>query len=638
MRGAVGKLASGLLAALAAIGSLAAAKEPEPAFVAPKTFDELDARIAEAMKNAKAPGLQVALVDSSGATWAKAYGFIDKEKRRRAENDSVFRAGSISKSFTGVLAQMLVEDGTLDLDERLRDAAPEVQFTNKWDATNPVLLVDLSEHTTGWDDIQFSEYRDFGPDSTSLEGIAFNPKSRTSRWRPGTYVSYDNVGPAILGLVMEKKTGRSFDELMQERIFGPLGMENVSFRLTDEIAAKLSKSYTLNGGVEPYAHIGMRPAGSLNCSASELGKFVALLIRRGEASGAALISPEGVARIESPTRSLAARRGLKMGYGLGVYGQPAGVNGTVYGHNGGIDGFLADYGYFRDAGSGFVMMMNAPDGDLYREVRRNITGYLRTQNPPPPAAPPVTDENLAQYAGYYRQITPRSEFMRLLTDAFDVARVYVKDGALFVAPPFGDGARLVSLGNGQFTDEGGRESDRVIAESDLGEMEMLRGLQDAYRRVSPAEAFMPLAILALAGAGCALTAFTVVLWTLLRPFGLFKRSNRWRVWLWPAFGFIALGAAFGAFVVGASGGFESFVRNLGGPSLLSLTITAATYAAPLTAALGVLAAFVAPRVTAGARILAGFASLTLAAFSVYLWTHGWIGLTIWSYQPQVTGG
>ncbi|NWG72204.1 MAG: beta-lactamase family protein [Parvularculaceae bacterium] len=621
---------------LAAFHVAGAAASDEPA-AAPGTLEELDRRIGEAAAASNAPGLQVAIVDAGGASWTRAYGHIDREKTRPVSDDSVFRAGSISKSFTGVLAMMLVEDGVLDLDETLRTAAPEVAFQNQWEETDPVRLVDLSEHTTGWDDVQFSEYRDFGPDAELLDGISFNPKSRTSRWKPGTYASYNNAGPAILGYVMEKKTGRRFDDLMADRIFEPLGMKNCSFLLTDGVKAKLSNSYSGDGSPEPYVHIGMRPSGSLNCPAAELAKFVALLIRRGEWNGVQLVSPEGVARIETPTRSLAARNGLSLGYGLGVHGAPTRSGGVFYGHNGGIDGFLAEYGYLRDAGLGFVFMMNSPDSELYEQVSALVIGYLRTQRPIPPAASPVEGIDLGVYEGFYRQMTPRSEFTRVLTDAFDIVRVEERDGVLVVGPAFGSGgAPLAAFGGGLFAREGAAEPDRIfIATGDR--MEMIRGLQDAYLRVGAVSAFAPLSLLAATAFSGALAFFTTLVWCLLRPFGLFMNSNRWRAWLWPYLGFIALIAIVAAFGLGASGGFSRFIANMGGPSAYTLTIAAATLALPVFAALGLLAALAAPRVAFGARLLAGVASLTLAALSLYLWNYGWIGMTLWSYPPQVPG-
>lgn len=614
-----------------------AGAEEEGAFVPPRTLEELDARLAEAFAAGSAAGFQVALVDATGPVWTGEYGFLDKEKTRPVEPDSVFRAGSISKSFTGTLAQILVEDGALDLNERLRDAAPEVEFTNKWEESDPVLLADLAEHTTGWDDIQFSEYRDFGAGAPLIEGIAFNPKARTARWKPGRYASYNNAGPAILGYVMEKKTGHAFDELMQERIFRPLGMENASFLVTDAVAAKLSKSYSDAGDEEPFVHIGMAPSGALNISASELATFAAFLIRRGEANGAQLVSREGVLRIETPTRSLAARGGLAMGYGLGVSTSPEGEYGVLTGHSGGIDGFVSEYGYFRDSGTGFVMMLNTPDGDLYRSVKKLLMAYLRTQHPAPPAARADASVDLAQYEGMYRQLTPRSEFIRFLFDIMDIAKVEAKDGKLVVSPPFGEGVVLVPLGGGLFVAEGGSEADRILLVSPEGKMSMIRTLQSAYARVGFIDAWWRVALVALFLLGAAVAILTLLLWAVLRPFGVFRNTGRWRVWAAPLLAYASLGVLAAAFMLGGSGSSASFTANLGAPSLYSWTAAAATVTFAVFSALGLVGAALAQNTTRGARALAGFSAATLCAMAFYLFHYGWIGMTIWSYRPMVSG-
>lgn len=637
IRAAAAAMAAVFAGAAAFSGAPGVAAQEAETFTPPQDLDALRARLAEAFADSKTVGMQVAIVDADGAVWTGEFGWLDKEKTRPVEADSVFRAGSISKSFTGVLAQMLVEDGVLDLDERLKVAAPEIEFENRWEATDPVRLVDLAEHTTGWDDIQFSEYRDFGPDADLLDGIAFNPKSRVSRWKPGRYASYNNVGPAILGYVMEKKTGTDFNDLMQARIFGPLGMENASFRRTDAIAAKLSKSYSDKGVEEPFVHIGMPPAGSLNTSAAELSKFVAFLIRKGEAGGAPLLSPDGVRRLYTPTRSIAARAGLDMGYGLGVFTSPTRTNGVVIGHNGGIDGFISEYGYFDDAGLGFVMMLNTPDGDLYRQTRKLLMGYIRTQHPAPAPAEAAAEVDLSAFEGYYRQLTPRSEFMRFALDAMDFARVTAKDGKLVVSPPFGEGVDLVPLGGGLFTAEGGTQADRIFTLSPEGDMEMIRFLQSAYVRVGLVDAWWRAAMIALFLGGAVLAALMLVLWCLLRPFGVFRGSGRWRVWAAPTLAYLSLGIMTGAFMLGSAGNSASFTANLGAPSVYSLTVTAASIAFAALSILSFIGVFAAPGARPAARIMAGFCATTLMAMAAYLFAYGWIGITIWSYAPKVAG-
>ena len=104
----------------------------------------------------------------------------DKLSERPVTEGTLFRIGSISKSFVALSAMMLVEEGRLDLQAPLRELAPEIEFTNRWEKTHPVRMVHLMEHTTGWDDLALREYaQNIYPPISLREGLAFDPRSRT---------------------------------------------------------------------------------------------------------------------------------------------------------------------------------------------------------------------------------------------------------------------------------------------------------------------------------------------------------------------------------------------------------------------------------------------------------------------------
>ncbi len=622
----------------AAFLAVQASAEDEAEFAPPRTLEELDARIAEEVAESGVIGLQVAMVDKTGATWAKSYGWLDKEKTRPAANEAIFRAGSISKSVTGALAQILVEDGVLDLNARLHDAVPEIRFDNKWEATDPVRLVHLSEHTTGWDDIQFSEYRGVAPEISLVDGLAINPKARVNRWKPGLYAVYNNAGPAALAAAMERVTGDAYDAMVDERIFAPLGIERASFFLNDEIAANMSKSYSASGIEEPYVHIAMRPSGSLNISASELAKFVAFLIRRGEANGVQIISPEGVTRMETPTTSLAARAGLKLGYGLGVYGFNV-EDRVFYGHNGGIDGFLAEYGYSHETATGYVIMSNTAKGEPLLAIRKLVASYLlATGASAAPAPEIVKDADLSGYKGVYRQLTPGNEMLRPLLDLVDFIIVTPKDGGLEIKNLVGGpGVIATPVAGEQFIRKGRNTPDRIIVETPEGETELLYFFQNAYRKTSPAVVYGRVAIMGVAIFMSFAAILFALIWCVARPFGAFRASNRWRVWIWPMLAILSVALAVVVGIAAASGSSATMMARLGGPTIWSLAITAATIALPVFSLLGVAAAFMTKSASGFARIHAGATSLSLTALSLLLASYGWIGMTIWSYRPAIAG-
>ena len=126
-------------------------------------------------------------VDESGPLWVGSLGKANLESAVGADEETMYRIGSTSKMFVALAVLQLVEQGRLSLDDRLADLAPEIEFENRWEDSDPVRLVHLLEHTTGWDDIHLPEYAHNDPTPATLkEGLDFHPHSRESRWVPGS--------------------------------------------------------------------------------------------------------------------------------------------------------------------------------------------------------------------------------------------------------------------------------------------------------------------------------------------------------------------------------------------------------------------------------------------------------------------
>jgi CubicO group peptidase (beta-lactamase class C family) len=153
---------------------------------APATLEELREAILDLMEEHEVPAMGIAMVDENGPVWIDALGKADVERDIDADQNSMFRIGSTSKMFVALSVLQLVERGVLSLDDKVADLAPEIKFDNPWADSDPVRVVHLLEHTTGWDDIHLPEYAHSDPSAVSLkEALDFHPHSRTSRWKPG---------------------------------------------------------------------------------------------------------------------------------------------------------------------------------------------------------------------------------------------------------------------------------------------------------------------------------------------------------------------------------------------------------------------------------------------------------------------
>src|SRR5262249_17769689 len=228
-----------LLCVLVPIGRAADRKEekPKPA----QSIAELQQQLEKILKDTHTPGVSVAIVRRDGPEWVAGLGKADVSSNRATTADTLFRIGSTSKAFVALSILMLVDQGKLLLDDPVHKLAPEVWFENRWEATDPVWVVHLLEHTTGWDDMHLREYAKDWPGTMGLrEALDYDHKSRISRWPPGTRMAYCNSGPSVAAYIVEKITGQRFEDFVEHNLFRPIGMKTATyFQPTPDAAATL---------------------------------------------------------------------------------------------------------------------------------------------------------------------------------------------------------------------------------------------------------------------------------------------------------------------------------------------------------------------------------------------------------------
>lgn len=428
------------------------ARDPEPGRVAtapPRNIDELRARVARVLLREQVPGAGIALIDGDEILWAGGVGVADRERRLPVTADTLFRVGSITKSFVALALVKLAEEGRVDLRARVGDLAPELAIGNRWGEA--ITVAHLLEHTAGFDDMHFNEW--FAPDETVplAAVLARNPASRVARWRPGSRFSYANPGYTVAGYLLEKITGRRYEDVLARDLLRPLGMTGAALRLTPEVDARLARGYHDGDAPVPYRPIYHRPAGNLMASPRDLAALVRLALGRGRAGGVRLITPASMARIE---RGETAR--LDMGevtYGLGNHGD-ASERALIRGHDGGIDGFLSSYGYLPGQGVGYVLLVNSTRSwRAVAEIRHLLVEYLLTgaSVPPPPRAQ-VPERELRRWAGTYHSASPRFQLFAFLERMTPGLELIVERGRLHARPVPGGGPRieLVPVGGDRF--------------------------------------------------------------------------------------------------------------------------------------------------------------------------------------------
>jgi CubicO group peptidase (beta-lactamase class C family) len=400
---------------------------PKPA----QSIAELRQQLEKILADTHTPGVSVAIVHRDGPEWVAGLGKSNVAANQATTGETLFRIGSTSKGFVSLSILKLVNEGKFSLQDPVHKLVPEIWFENRWEATDPVLVVDLLEHTTGWDDIHMREYAKDAKGMTQREALDYDHHSRTSRWRPGTRMSYCNAGPTVAAYIVEKITGQRYEDYVTQNFFLPLGMKTATY--FEQPSPQLTTLYHPDGKTPyPYWNIIGRPSGAINASAKDMAAYLQFYLNRGSVGGVQIMPAASIDRMETPTRTWEARQGLKAGYGLSNY--PSLHDGFVYhGHSGGVDGGLTEMAYMPEYGVGYSYSINSGNGEAFGKIGDAIRAYITRDltRPPVPAAAPLP-ANAADYAGWYEPASPRFEIFQFLARLIGLNRVRFAGGNLLL--------------------------------------------------------------------------------------------------------------------------------------------------------------------------------------------------------------
>ena len=181
----------------------------------------LEAYIAQVCDNWKVPGMGVALCKDGKMVLCKGYGVknLDNPEDRVTEH-TLFQIGSVSKSFTAAVTAQLVDEGLISWDDRVKDILPDFEMWDPWVTAN-IQVKDLTSHRSGMRDDIGTYLGNLGYNRDDIyQMFKYMPPAYTFR---GDY-QYNNITFIPLAKIIEKVTGKSWEENVRERIFKPLGM------------------------------------------------------------------------------------------------------------------------------------------------------------------------------------------------------------------------------------------------------------------------------------------------------------------------------------------------------------------------------------------------------------------------------
>ena len=312
--------------------------------------------------------LTVGVIADGQLAWTRSVGFADMKTRRLANRRTVYRIGSITKSFTAVMLMQLVAAGRVRLSDPVERYLPEVKrIGSKPRGASPFTFLQLATMTAGL----AREPDEAGPFWTgsvsSWEGKLLAALPHTSYISsPGTEYSYSNIDYAILGAALARVAHEPYTEWQRSRVFRPLGMDRTRFELDPTIAPDLAVGYQVESdgslndttaAQEARDGRGYKvPNGAIFTTLDDLARFVALELDRG---------PDSVlsrSMLDDAFGGLVATdAAMQVGYGLGFMAMTR--DGYSYlGHSGSVAGYRASMYYDRGMKLGVVVFRNVVGG------------------------------------------------------------------------------------------------------------------------------------------------------------------------------------------------------------------------------------------------------------------------------------
>ncbi len=594
----------------------------------PGNLLQLESEIEKVLEETGTAGAGIVLADSTGPIYIKGLGLATKRPEIPADENTMFRIGSTSKMFVALSILKLQELGKVSLKDKIRDLVPEVEFKNQWSDDTPILVEHLLEHTTGWDDIHLCEYAHNDSTPASLkEGIDFHPHSRTSRWKPGTRTAYCNSGPPVAAYIVQKLSGMDYEEFVNQTFFEPMGMESMTFRLSDNYRNYGATLY-INGLRQPYWHIIMRPSGSINASATDMSRMLMFFLYRGKIDSSQIISEASLTRMEQQKTTPGAKAGLENGYGLANYTNS--YRHFVYRtHGGSVNAGQADFSYLPEQKVGYVIMINGNSGDAMRRIADLIKEYQLGHLPEQTfGSKPGFDFSQLDISGYYTPINPRTQMLSFIQEISGTKKVYVSDSSVVVRN-IGGGSRQVfyPIGDDRFISGETGNVAMVKAEDPLaGEV-----LHIGWQVLKPISAVIANGRMALALLWIVSVLLGLILglyWGIRFLMNKIPKGSNVRIRLWPLAWNGLLVISFFFLMFGSTDLFDM----LGKPGFVSITITVLTVLYAIATILSIIDIFKMKRNEIHPSVYWFCFVICLLNFSamIFLLFEGVIGLRTWA--------
>ena len=367
---------------------------------------DLEAFVTRRMEELQVPGVAVGVVQGDDE-FAAGFGVTNLDHPLPVDTDTLFQIGSTTKTMTGTALMRLVEQGKVDLDAPVRTYLPDFRLADP-SVSEEVLVRHLVTHTGGWFGDDFT---DTGRGDDALASFVTEMADLPQIAPLGRFFSYNNGGLSVAGRVIEVVNNQPYEEVIQEQIFAPLGMDH-SYFFPEQI---MTQAFTAGHAAPPDDPNGapqvipdwafpraVNPAGGIVSSVSDQLRYARFHLGTGASSGSDVLSAESRAMMQAPLGP-GGSLGLFLLDGFGVTWMLSTLGGKrVLLHGGSTNGQQSAFLLLPDEQFGITVLTNSESGAiLAEETTLWVLDRLYGLSLPEPAPLDSSQVELTDYVGNY---------------------------------------------------------------------------------------------------------------------------------------------------------------------------------------------------------------------------------------------
>lgn len=316
-------------------------------------------RVPERLERDGVPGAAVAVVVDGELVWADGFGVADRDTGAPVTGDTVFQAGSISKSLMAWAVVALAEEGAVALDAPVEEQLEGWQFGDSPHRSRQVTPRRLLAHTAG---LPFA-IEGVPTSSAQLRDGQVDRELFALEREPGEGFVYSNPGFALLALLVEEAGDASLAEVMDEVVLGPIGMDDSTFTLDASLAERAATGYTADGEPVPVDWAAPVGASGLHTTSVDLARFVEATVD-ADTGGGDVMGAEVLAELHRPHVDTAGVPHALMAdaSALGHFVETLPNGERAVAHGGEEEGWVGGYVAVPATGDGLVVLTNSRRG------------------------------------------------------------------------------------------------------------------------------------------------------------------------------------------------------------------------------------------------------------------------------------